>query len=443
MDRIGSGSEATANGALHEHSAQDSQHSHGSARSHGSQSSRTPTPARESKKPRAPHTKSRQGCLRCKRRRVKCNEQRPKCRACQIRNESCKYPDLVACSTCLRTDCICFNDPIPPAQQRADDSAVDFEFIYHYGRFTYDTVAVEPITENAKPLFQPPACLQHPFLMDLFMALAATHLATSNPAEASKYIVHAIRYQNRAFGRFSGVLVDPKVEDCLPMFLFSAMLGILQLALSRVPRPTDQSQSIPPIETLLELRRLWRGSKSILQHSRGIMSSENYQSIFDDDEAPRREHLKTPVSDKDLQGECYGPLNDLLNLVDATFPADSTSFPIPIQEIDPAAVSDDEACKLAVAWLRRITGLHLSSRPAQLLAWPVVIPEKFLHLVQAENPRAQAICACYGFLLRRLNDRWWAHGFGQDLILQLASPRNRAIYAEFYRRLFESAMTDG
>ncbi|EME38908.1 hypothetical protein DOTSEDRAFT_180893 [Dothistroma septosporum NZE10] len=436
MDENG---ESIANGA---HSLRNSPQANVAEKRPLSNGSSTSTPARGAKKPRAPHTKSRQGCLRCKRRRVKCNEEQPKCRACQIRGEDCRYPEKVACSTCLRIECVCFDNALPPVQH-ADESSVDFEFIYHYGRFTYDTVFLEPINEHAKPLFTPPDCLQYPFLMDLYMALAATHLATLNPAEASRYTVHAIRYQNRAFGRFSGTLVDPKVEDCLPMFLFSAMLGILQLALSRIPQPADHLT--PPIETLLELRRLWKGSRSILQHSKNMMPPDAYASIFDNDEdEPRRSHIRAPPTNSDLQGECWLPLKDLLNLVETTFPSPTpTSFSITPDDVDNPDISDDDACKIAIAYLRRVTAVHLSHRPALLLAWPVIIADKFLHLVHEEHPRAQAICACYGFLLRRLNDRWWARGFGQDLILQLASTSNRDVYKEFYGRIFESAMSDG
>ncbi|CAG8003146.1 unnamed protein product [Penicillium salamii] len=44
-------------------------------------------------KNRISHTKSRNGCYTCKRRRVKCDEERPICGACEVRGSQCTFPD--------------------------------------------------------------------------------------------------------------------------------------------------------------------------------------------------------------------------------------------------------------------------------------------------------------------------------------------------------------
>ncbi|KAL2784919.1 hypothetical protein BJX66DRAFT_74722 [Aspergillus keveii] len=44
--------------------------------------------------PRRTHTKSRAGCLTCKKRRVKCDETRPTCRNCIRTGWSCSWPDI-------------------------------------------------------------------------------------------------------------------------------------------------------------------------------------------------------------------------------------------------------------------------------------------------------------------------------------------------------------
>ncbi|KUL83681.1 hypothetical protein ZTR_07498 [Talaromyces verruculosus] len=43
-------------------------------------------------KQRISHTKSRNGCYKCKQRRVKCDEVRPMCNACSVRGDDCVYP---------------------------------------------------------------------------------------------------------------------------------------------------------------------------------------------------------------------------------------------------------------------------------------------------------------------------------------------------------------
>ncbi|KAF7618004.1 hypothetical protein AFLA_006911 [Aspergillus flavus NRRL3357] len=52
----------------------------------------TTSRARQEKRHRARHLKSRKGCYTCKQRRVKCDEVRPVCGACSFRGESCSFP---------------------------------------------------------------------------------------------------------------------------------------------------------------------------------------------------------------------------------------------------------------------------------------------------------------------------------------------------------------
>ncbi|KAB5576624.1 hypothetical protein GE09DRAFT_954120 [Coniochaeta sp. 2T2.1] len=54
-------------------------------------------------RPRRPHRKSRNGCARCKQRRVKCDELRPSCSRCARHNIRCYYPTADS-NTALQTD---------------------------------------------------------------------------------------------------------------------------------------------------------------------------------------------------------------------------------------------------------------------------------------------------------------------------------------------------
>ena len=48
--------------------------------------------AHNSMTPRLAHTKSRNGCFRCKARKVKCDETRPQCQNCSRQNVECQFP---------------------------------------------------------------------------------------------------------------------------------------------------------------------------------------------------------------------------------------------------------------------------------------------------------------------------------------------------------------
>lgn len=50
--------------------------------------------SRRKSRVRRPHSKSRQGCLSCKKLRIKCDEAKPKCEYCQSTNRVCEYPQV-------------------------------------------------------------------------------------------------------------------------------------------------------------------------------------------------------------------------------------------------------------------------------------------------------------------------------------------------------------
>ncbi|KXS99119.1 hypothetical protein AC578_3511 [Pseudocercospora eumusae] len=84
-------------------------------------------------------------------------------------------------------------------REQAEVNPVDFEFLFHYSRYTYDTLVEESSNEKIRPLLAPPASLVHSFILDLHLALV--------------------------------------VASQLKLQSFSATLGLLHLAHSRVSGP--------------------------------------------------------------------------------------------------------------------------------------------------------------------------------------------------------------
>lgn len=69
---------------------------------------------------RRPHSKSRRGCLSCKKLRIKCDESRPKCEYCASTNKVCEYPasiDPTAAGSLTQPQQ--FQLPLPPATTTA------------------------------------------------------------------------------------------------------------------------------------------------------------------------------------------------------------------------------------------------------------------------------------------------------------------------------------
>jgi Fungal Zn(2)-Cys(6) binuclear cluster domain len=95
--------------------------------------------SRRDRRLRQSHTKSRTGCLNCKRRRIKCEENRPSCTQCTKRRLQCEWPEVQIRDR--RADMqIGFSNPSVPAQLQSADAAFtmqDFRLFYYFIQKAY------------------------------------------------------------------------------------------------------------------------------------------------------------------------------------------------------------------------------------------------------------------------------------------------------------------
>lgn len=305
-----------------------------------------------------------------------------------------------------------------------DNNSVDvsaFEFAFHYARYTYETLIAEPVNDKIKPLFGPPGSLQYPILLDLHLALGATHLACIH--REPSYVEHAIRFQNRGLAKFQRMLQDfPRPEECLPMFAFSATLGILHFGLSRAPH-SDGGISSPCINAFCEVGQLWRGSRSILSLAKQVLSEEQYADLFVDQVAAQEFIHGRPQNLQDATAEIEAEIDQIEELID-----------------EECVGERRELLRGTLVVFRRISLYHSTSRPALLTAFCVAAPDGFMDLLRGANPHASIITGLYGALLNRLDDRWWSKGFGVDLMNEVSVGCNNERHADMHRRWRELAV---
>lgn len=127
---------------------------------------------------RRSHKKSRDGCLKCKVRKIKCDEQKPECTQCKMKSFVCQYP-----STAVRKE-----TPVSrrPSQMLAASPAAsqfslrDMAFFHHFLTISFphlplgnDDVWIRDVPQFAQ---------EHTFLMHAILALGASHLNRVVPA---------------------------------------------------------------------------------------------------------------------------------------------------------------------------------------------------------------------------------------------------------------------
>lgn len=88
---------------------------------------------------RAPHSKSRTGCLNCKRRRIKCEENRPTCTQCTKRWLQCEWPEIQIRDgrAGVQNSVSRPSVPAPPQSADATFTMQDFRLFYHFIQKAY------------------------------------------------------------------------------------------------------------------------------------------------------------------------------------------------------------------------------------------------------------------------------------------------------------------
>ncbi|GAB1320481.1 hypothetical protein MFIFM68171_10691 [Madurella fahalii] len=124
-----------------------------------------------------PHRKSRLGCIRCKRRKVKCDEGEP-CGNCVKRNETCirRQPPRSKQAEGNSQP----STPSPPRDvawcplsepECGPINLLHMELLHHFERFTIDTLSFQEVWPRMLQL-----AFQHTYLINAMLSLAAAHL---------------------------------------------------------------------------------------------------------------------------------------------------------------------------------------------------------------------------------------------------------------------------
>ncbi|CAH0042305.1 unnamed protein product [Clonostachys rhizophaga] len=184
------------------------------------------------------HTKSRRGCLTCKRRRVKCPEDQPACSSCVRLGLICEYP--------LK------NNPSAPLQSTGGQfNLKDLRLFHHFILHAYP-----PLPLHGKAVWDDITSYSHnyEFLVHSMLGLAASHLCLNgggdHEAEALEHRIKSIKLLNQALckpptsktesdARFSTLMVLTFQSSYMPdgmLEIFHMIRGCMILTKSTLPK---------------------------------------------------------------------------------------------------------------------------------------------------------------------------------------------------------------
>lgn len=317
---------------------------------------------------RRPHTKSRNGCTTCKRRRVKCDETRPICRNCQHLRLECRYVS-------------------PASLSCADLQIMNLKLLHHYDRVVSKTISDAGIsTEDVWARDVVDMGFRYPFLMHAILMFSATHLAQREPKEFCNAVV---QHRSEALSLLRNEVQRINSENLDPLVATSVLL-ILD-AMANASLPSRMTPSSLPASTWLHHVR---GAATILLAVGVLPPTSKFYSFMGVDLLDLANcYTKSDSSERTPPGfsslQCFMP--ELSELYPVPFNSPYFSSLVFLDKLQSQRGRAD--------FILRV------------FSFPALMDKEFVRLLAAGDKRAKLIVGSYYRLVRQfvneMHDRVW------------------------------------
>lgn len=370
------------------------------------------------------HTKSRNGCQQCKRRRIKCDENPPCCKNCATRGLECEYLHLQGAIDALDlfvpgVPCQQPTGPqsIPPAASQAHRDVLwpapsldttDLALFHHYLLRTYPTIWPEGRDHTAWQDDVPRLALSHPFLLHAILALAAAHQTSeqSNAAADSERL--ARQHFDTALRLFRESPEELRMSDEAAAFRsFTVIVSVVFLFLE-CARPGERGA----VDGFSYLLTLLHNSSAILAHAKDRDGAPSPGMDVFPSGSPRR----SPV-----------PLS----------PGLQHSLERLQSELSLYASDQPDASELRRAYSSLLTHhFFVPSRPNDgngFLMWPLSLDARFVDLLNRRDPAALCLLAHWCVPLCNAPRKWYTEDWARRLLLEIKSELTSTTWDEHLR----------
>ncbi|CRG91903.1 hypothetical protein PISL3812_08957 [Talaromyces islandicus] len=387
------------------------------------------------------HSKSRHGCVQCKKRKVKCDIVRPVCGNCARRKDKCHYVIGVAgvMWTPPRTLQAGQSSPASPSRTISgspvdsnSDARTNSELtlnagpIFHLSPnadlsllewFVSDvspTLSHRPDTQKAwaldvgrRPIFQPDAS----YLSHILIAISALHASLTqpslSPAQKREYREVGLYHQNAALALIQPVLPSLKDETSQVAGLFGAAWLIFLFNVS-LPRQCDRKEWV--VDEIVKLSELSKGVVVVIsayrassahneEEAKSLVMSGPLRGFFGHFLPWRHQKVSPAVRRQKLPQT----LQHILARIEV-----DESIPLLRKQLYHHAIDE-----LAVT----IVAMALNPRhPAIIFMWLISTHRSFVQLIAARDTFALQIFRAYGVWAAKMDQVWFARTWGRNVI---------------------------
>ncbi|UKZ57758.1 hypothetical protein TrVGV298_011619 [Trichoderma virens] len=369
--------------------------------------------------PRLYHTKSKTGCARCRARRVKCDEAKPNCGCCTRHKVECFYdranrsesstpaitkiidPGLHQAGT-ASTQAAASNDvhteesmPLLSAESR-DRRRLELRLLHMWTTEVCQTLPGSYDPQNLKIWSSdvPKLALDYEPLLTAIFSISLLYMAFSNSqigstegelfAHRAKYFEATLRHHRKALGSMDQHTADAAGFTSI-ILVFDAFASLRE----RWIQPVQPSMPYKPPTEWLQMCQGVRNVIALGLDMVGVGSNSSLSIIA----KGATDFFKPEIISSEANRARFAHL----------LPADTDKI-----EDD----ADNEAYTTAVAYIGSIAAAREAEEmplkiARRLAIFPIILPSRFLTLLDMLSPRAMVILAHYFALVYTIDGLWW------------------------------------
>ncbi|BCS23102.1 Zn(II)2Cys6 transcription factor domain-containing protein [Aspergillus puulaauensis] len=341
------------------------------------------------------HRKSRTGCLQCRKRRVKCDENGHPCGNCAFRHVECTYPSRSS-------------PDLQPSQNAAQDRPSEgqplalldpsnkllLELMHKFSTETYKSFFVDPADLHIWQSVIPRRALDHDFLLDGLLSVAALHTASSSDRQTARpYLDAAMDFQSRGLKPFQNAIQNISPENCDAVFVHSMITIVNGIVFPQIAARVTEVDSSTVLENIFTLFKLVQGTAEISKLTGPWLQKS---SLIPKD-------FWGASSDSILDTEIEQALTRLRDLNRR----ENIEHPPRHGHIE-----------FAISRLRQCFQRFFRFRdPASVVTWLAIVDGEFVDYLHKEEPLPILVMVHWGVLLAELDGEvWWASKSGKALV---------------------------
>jgi hypothetical protein len=249
-----------------------------------------------------------------------------------------------------------------------------------------------------------PMMLSQQYSLYQLLALSAMHMSYTHVDKANQHLDEARALQTQALCSFNEAHVGVTIENCVPMLIFSTLIGLHSLA--EVTATADAGAG-GVLDRFVTYMNLHRGVRAIISQSWKFLRQTSVSAVLD-----RAESAISHASSPHGQAEAAATADRLSNLLDQADMSEESRQVCRVAVSQLGIVYQTDSDSVESASQAHASGL--------IWVWPINMSSEFTDLLSMRKPEALIILAYYAVLLHRRRRVWLVGNVGGILIEEIS-----------------------